>query len=227
MPLIKEIHSADRPYERAFSLGVESLANAELLAIIIGNGVRGKSSLDLAYELLTTLGDDGIHLFSDRFKRAVEAGLSKVKRLRLLASLELFKRGLSLSLEKISLDFEYEPSLIYLHFLLTGGINQHEHFAVYSLSKGEKIERTCLIKGTYHSLKIDSDHFFSSIKDAKKIVIIHNHLDGECDPSLEDIARTEKMDLELKKRKIVLLDHLIASSRGFYSFLNNKIVLSN
>ena len=90
--LIKEMNTSDRPRERLLEIGPEKITNEELLAIILKTGSRGKSVKDLATELIEKLG--GIENFKNLNLNNLKElkGIGKVKRIELIACLELGKR---------------------------------------------------------------------------------------------------------------------------------------
>ena len=221
---IKSLPTLERPREKAFRYGINSLADHELIAILIGSGTTDSSALDIAYRMLQENG--GLFRlvqkpFSDllNFK-----GIGKSKAVKIIAAFEIAKRFNSLKAnneeQSISIDYIYKK---YKHII---GSSEQEHMYLIVLNGKKKIiHEVNLYKGNESSVNCSSKQIIQQvlIHNGKYFYIIHNHPSGDYTPSQEDINFTSSLIRETQKLNIVMLDHLIISKYGYFSFLNSPV----
>lgn len=224
---IKDIPLLDRPRERVINNGVEKLTNEELLAIIIKNGTKNKSSKDIALELLNKF--NGINNFKDiSINQLLEInGIGQAKAVELLSSIELGRRIFlnEFSLNKII--FKNAKDIYINTKYLFENKKQECFYCFYLNNKNEVIERRLLFMGTINKSIVHPREVFkyAYLSSASSIVCVHNHPSGDLVPSKEDIRITNAL-VELGYiNAIPLLDHVIVSDNGYYSFYDdNKII---
>ena len=195
--LIKEIPVEERPRERLLKLGSSSLSNEELLAIILKNGTKGVSAKELALEILkriksiNNLKNINIYTF-DNIK-----GLGLVKKIELLAILELGKRiYLESNLIKTLSPKYNNPKLIYEDSKsLFIGLKQECFYCLYLDTKKNLIERKLLFMGTIDKSLIHPREVFKNayLCSASSIICLHNHPSGDVLPSKADIEITKSL----------------------------------
>ena len=216
---IKEWPEAERPRERLIDSGPANLNNAELLAIIIGKGRKGRSAIDVAREILNQFGGiEGI-----KGKSATEisevTGIGKAKAAAILAAVEIGTRIMSGTGKKRP-SFKH-PEAVFKYYRLGLGSEKQEHFKVVILDSGMRMIRDYTVsKGTLDaSLVHPREVFIPAIKEhGAAILLVHNHPSGSCRPSPEDISITRRLTASGELLGINVLDHIIIDKKSYYSF---------
>ena len=216
----------DRPREKLLAKGAASLSDSELLAILINIGNREKSAVELAKEVLNLgknnlneLGKLSIH---DMTKIK---GIGAAKAITLSAALELGRRRQAsgiLSKQKIHSSSEIAG---YLHIVLKD--YAYEVFAVIFLNRANKINHFEIISrggitGTVADPRIILKKALE--EEATAIVLCHNHPSGNLRPSRADEELTLKIKEAAKYFDIRVLDHIIVSEDGYFSFADEGIL---
>lgn len=207
---ISDWPEADRPREKLLQRGSQALTDAELLAIFLRTGVKGKSALDLAQLLLKDFGDLRSLLGADR-KRFCEAkGLGQVKYVQLQAAVELTKRYLRQCLHRSNVLTSPEDTRNYLLSELSG--QAHEVFACLFLdTKNRIIKFETLFYGTIDGASIYPREVVRRAIDhnAAAVIFTHNHPSGIAEPSNADIAITQRLKEALQLIDVRVLDHFV------------------
>jgi len=223
---IKEWAKDDRPREKLLSKSPGALSDSELLAILINNGSKRKSAVDLARELLL-LGKNNLNeLGSLSIKEfMVIKGIGEAKAITIAAALELGRRRqASGHLVKTQVRSSGDIAA-YLQTLL--GDYRHEVFAVIFLNRANKIKHFEIIsEGGITATVADPRLILKKaiLEDAVSVVLCHNHPSGSLQPSRSDEDLTHKIKEAARLFDIKLLDHIIVSNEGFYSFADNGIL---
>ncbi|MDY0100884.1 MAG: DNA repair protein RadC [Bacilli bacterium] len=225
MPRIKDLPINERPREKALLYGLEALTNIELLAIIIGQGVKGHNALDVATQLLIKA--KSLHLLKNLNLEQMKEipGLNQISSLRIGAVFTLFSRFEEDRLNKKSC--RLTPHELFLKYREYFYDKFQEQFILLLLNtRGEIIKEIKMYKGTAHYFPLSMGEVFAELLSHKcfSFVIVHNHPGGEAYPSDEDIISTIVIKDEALKLKIKLKDHLIISADSYYSFLENKLL---
>lgn len=223
MAKISELPVSERPREKALRYGVKSLSNVELIALLIGSGTKDKSAIDIAYELLSN--SKGLYFLYNTPHQDFEKvkGMKNIKAIKLAASFELGRRYEILK-EEQSLEL-INSEYIYRHVkpLIFG--ESREVFLVIILNKKKQIiyEET-LFKGVDDFVAFSSKDVLSTLFIHKGFYffLIHNHPTGVLTPSIADLKLTEKCVIEARSLGFSMLDHLIVSENGYYSFFEQK-----
>ena len=218
---IRDWAEDDRPREKMLRKGVQSLSDAELMAILIGSGNRDESAVELSRRIMRECHDNINELaqltVSDLCKRF--KGIGEAKAITIMAALELGKRRKTsdiLEKKKVtsSIDlFElFEPQMVDL---------SHEEFWIGLLNGANKvIEIRRLTQGGTRQTVVDIPMLLkmSLEKSAQAIVVAHNHPSGQNKPSVEDQQITNKIKDGCKAIGISFLDHIIIARGEYYSF---------
>jgi DNA repair protein RadC len=219
MTALRDLHKDDKPREKLLKKGVQALKNDELLAILLGSGVQGKDVRKLAKEIISLMdtGFDGLSL-----QTLCEIhGLGIAKASQILASIELSKRYLIRSNKRITSAKEvYEE-------LKEFSIKNQEHFLSITLDGASHIinTRTVFIGTLNQSMVHPREVFADAISDrAAGIIIAHNHPSGTLEASRADIQITQRLKEVSKLVGIELLDHVILSKHGYYSFSDEGLL---
>jgi DNA repair protein RadC len=216
----------DRPREKLFAKGPTALSDSELLAILISTGSKNKSAVDLAKEVLqlgkNNLNELGKLSVNDLMKIN---GIGEAKAITLAAALELGRRRqASSSLLKSSIKSSNDIAE-YLRIKLQD--NYTEVFAVVFLNKANRINSfeiisTGGITGTVADPRVILKKALEV--DATSIVLCHNHPSGSLKPSKADEDLTLKIKEAAKYFDIRVMDHIIVSEDGFFSFADQGIL---
>lgn len=217
---IKKWAIDDRPREKLLSKSPRALSNSELLAILLHHGTREKNAVELARELLLLAGNDLNELARLPVKDLVKVkGVGQAKAIAIAAALELGRRrqaGSSLKKTRIQ---NSRHVAHYLQNLLKD--HPREVFAVMFLNRANKINHFEIlseggITGTVADPRIILKRALE--EDAVSIVLCHNHPSGNLTPSNADDALTTKIKEAARFFDIRVLDHIIVSNEGYYSF---------
>ena len=223
---IRQWAKDDRPREKLRSKGAENLSDSELLAILIHNGTRDKSAVDLAKEVLQ-LGKNslnGLGKLSVKDLTKVK-GIGDAKAITIAAALEIGRRRqASSSLDKPIVRYSREIAE-YLQALLKD--HHHEVFVVVFLNRANRINHYEIISeggitGTVADPRIILRKALE--EDAVSIILCHNHPSGNLLPSRADEELTHKIKEASKYFDIKVLDHIIVSEEGYYSFADEGIL---
>lgn len=217
---IREIPVHSRPREKALSLGLESLSDQELLAIVLRSGYQGKSALALAYEVLNMYPLNKINNVSINDLMNIK-GIKEAKALDLLACFELSKR-VNLFIGKTSSVIK-NPNSLYDFIKSEIGSLDNEHFLVVCLNtKNVIIDYKILFIGTVDMAVVHPRDIFKYAisHNATSIICAHNHPSSDVRPSKQDIHITKILKEAGELVGIKLLDHVIVSSSEVYSILN-------
>lgn len=216
----------DRPREKLLAKGAAALSNSELLAILINNGTKNKSAVELAKEILK-LGHDNLNelgkLTLNDFKQV--KGIGEAKSIIITAALELGRRRhASAALEKTVVRTSGDIA----QFLRTTLKDyNYEVFAVVFLNRANKINHFEIIsKGGITGTVADPRVILKKAleEDATALVLCHNHPSGNLKPSRADEELTKKIKEAAAYFDIKIIDHIIVSEDGFYSFADDGLL---
>ena len=223
---IKQWAKDDRPREKLLAIGAENLSNSELLAILIHHGSKEKTAVDLAKEILK-LGKDNLNeLGKLTVKELVKIkGIGEAKAITIVAALELGRRRqASAALEKSVISSSNDIAG-YLQTKLKD--YRHEVFAVLFLNRANKINHFEIVsEGGITGTVADPRLILKKAleEDAVSIILCHNHPSGSLKPSRADEELTSKIKEAASFLDIKVLDHLIVSEEGYYSFADEGLL---
>ena len=223
---IKEWSKDDRPREKLLWGGAENLSNSELLAILIRNGTEKKTAVDLAKEVLR-LGKDNLgELGKLSLKELMKIkGMGEAKAITLAAALELGRRRQAAApLEKTVIATSRDIA-DYLQAKLKD--LRREVFAVLFLNRANKVNHFEIVSeggitGTVADPRIILRKALE--EDAVNIILCHNHPSGSLRPSRADEELTRKIKEAARLLDISVIDHLIVSENGYYSFADEGLL---
>jgi DNA repair protein RadC len=223
---IKQWAKDDRPREKLLLHGAASLSHSELLAILIHHGSRDKSAVDLAKEILK-MGKDNLNELGKLTVRELMKinGIGEAKAVTITAALELGRRRqASAPLDK-TIVFSSSDIAAYLQCRLMD--KRHEVFAVLYLNRANKVNHFEIIsQGGITGTVADSRIILKKAleEDAVNIVLCHNHPSGSLRPSRQDEELTHKIKEAARFFDITVLDHIIVSDQGYYSFADEGLL---
>jgi DNA repair protein RadC len=223
---IKQWAKDDRPREKLLSVGAENLSNSELLAILIHNGTKQRSAVDLAKEVLR-LGKDNLgELGKLSVKELMKVkGIGEAKAITITAALELGRRRQAAApLEKKMVSSSND-----IASFLQNKLKDHrrEVFAVLFLNRANKINHFEIVSeggitGTVADPRVILRKALE--EDAVNIILCHNHPSGSLKPSKADEQLTTKIKEAASYLDIKVLDHIIVSEDGYYSFADEGLL---
>ena len=215
----------ERPRERLLALGPASLADAELLAILLRTGVRGTSAVDLARQLLQRFGSVSALLEAGAAGFREIPGLGSAKLAQLKAALELARRALK---EEISSrDALSSPRAVrdYLRLALAG--REQEVFMVLLLDAQHRvIVSEELFRGTLTQTSVYPREVVKCAlrHNAAAVIFAHNHPSGVAEPSHADEILTRSLKTALALVDIQVLDHFIVAGTRTLSFAERGLL---
>ena len=219
MKKITELNHFDKPREKLVAKGVQALKNEELLAVLLGSGVQGKDVRKLAKEIIALM-DEGLDRLTLERLCTIH-GLGTAKASQILASLELSKRYLIRTNRRIT-----SAADVYRELSKYADRSQ-EYFLTITLDGASHIiqTRTVFIGTLNQSLVHPREVYADAISDrAAGIIIAHNHPSGTLEPSRADMQITQRLKEVAKLVGIELLDHVILTKEGYYSFSDEGVL---
>lgn len=226
MVKIKDIPTSDRPIERLIQKGSDSLSNEELLAILIRTGTKGKSSKELASNILSSIKNIQ-ELKNLNFKQLTQIdGIGPSKAAILLSTIELSKR-MNQTVHTIIKKKGNNPGFIFEYYQSILQDKTQEYFyAIYLDQAKTIIQDKLLFIGTInYSLVHPRDIFKEAyLLSASSIIIVHNHPTGNVLPSQNDIDTTNNLVKIGSLLGIKVIDHIIIGSHHYYSFFENGCI---
>lgn len=216
----------DQPREKYLRLGGQKLTDAELLAIVLGNGSVGQSALSLAKSLLIRSGNDLQKLFELSVENLMDfKGVGKVKAVKIKASLDLGYRLLPLIPAKpLSLSSSAAAFSVLKPVLI--GLAHEEFWVLYLDNAHVVLERSLLGKGGFTATVVDIRLVLQQALKwgATAMIVAHNHPTGNLTPSVADKTLTIKLKDAAKLLDMVLLDHIIVGKNEYFSFADQQLL---
>lgn len=200
----------DRPREKLLKKGAEALTDAELLAIFLRTGIKGKTAVDLARELLAKSGGLAPLLSADQKSFCQGKGLGQAKYVQMQAVVEMSRRFLEEKMYRGDAISNVDDVKKYLQSRL-----QHYPFEVFAClfldNKHRVIEYEELFRGTIDAATVHPREVVRRVlhHNAAAIVLAHNHPSGLAEPSQSDNLITQKLKDSLQLIDVRLLDHFI------------------
>lgn len=224
--LIRDMAQDDRPREKAIKNGIKSLSNTELMAILFGTGIKGKSVLRLCEEILA---DNDNHIsnvarlsiadFTRRYK-----GVGQAKAICILAALELGARSAEDFFMRDNPVINSSQKAVDAMRRNMAGL-PHEEFWIMLLSQAGKIIRNvCVSRGGVSMTAVDIKIVLKSAIEnlASAMILFHNHPSGSLTPSAQDDNLTRRICEGARAIDIRVNDHIIINDGGgFYSYHDN------
>ena len=216
----------DRPREKLMIKGKNALSDAELMAILIGSGSRNESAVQLSKRILSNFDNNLNALGKLSIKQLTEfKGIGEAKAISIIAAMELGRRRREM--EAIELKQIGSSKSVFEIMQPIIGELQHEEFWILYLNYSNKvIAKSQLSKGGITGTVVDIRIVFKIAleQNATSIILSHNHPSGKLQPSDADIIITKKIKMAGQQLDIPVLDHLIITEKGFYSFNDNGIL---
>ena len=219
MKSIKQLENIDKPREKLIKKGENALKDYELLAVLLGSGVQGKDVITLSSEIIKLFEKDFENINLEKLLNIHGLGLAKAS--QILSSIELSKRYLIKQNKKITSAKDVYDELKEYHN------KKQEYFLCLYLDGANHLIQTKVITiGILNQSLVHPREVFSYAieKRCASIIVAHNHPSGLLEASNEDINVTKRLKESSKILGIELLDHLIITSDGYFSFKEEGVL---
>ena len=223
---IKEWAMGDRPREKMLTYGPRMLSDAELIAVLIGSGNLGETAVELSRKILGSVGNSLTDLGKKNYEYlSTFKGIGEAKAVNIMAAMELSRRRKSEEMpERPQISSSRDVAEILMPLL---GDLDHEEFWIMLLNRSNKvIHQFMTSKGGLTATVIDVRTILKTAIErlATAMILSHNHPSGNLTPSDADMQITRKLKEAGKIMDIQVLDHVIVSQKGYYSFADNGLL---
>jgi DNA repair protein RadC len=211
---ITDIPKEDRPREKLEQKGPQALSDLELMAILLGSGIKGHDVMTVADRILKSLDASKGNASVEELKQLEGVGLAKAT--LIAAALEFARRRIRPEGLKISFPADVLPLI--RHY----ADRKQEHFICISINGANEVITTRVVSvGLVNKTQVHPREVFADpITDrASAIIVAHNHPVGDLTPSKEDIEITKQLKSAGEVLGIRVLDHIIFNDKGYYSLV--------
>ncbi len=217
---ISELAEEDRPREKLLLKGKSVLSDAELIAILIGSGTRTMSAVDLSRMILREVNYDLASLAKLSVKDLMKfKGIGEAKAISIVSALELGRRRKD---QEPVQRFKISSSRDIYDLMKPDLFDEIvEHFYLILLTRSNFVIKKHLIsQGGTSGTVVDAKVVFKVALEhlAQSIILVHNHPSGSLSPSEQDKKLTERLVKIGRDLDLPVLDHVIFSDRGYFSF---------
>lgn len=221
---IRDMTLEERPREKMLLNGANCLSDAELLAIIIRTGTKELNAIQLGQAIIDKA--DNIRYLQDLTFEELKSinGIGQTKALQIKAALELANRIASYKPLKYKIK---NPWDIYKYYMESLRYQYKEIFKVVLLNtKNEIITDVDISIGTLNSSLVHPREVFREAirRSSNKIILLHNHPSGNCEPSKEDKSITNRLKDCGELMGIEVIDHIIIGDGVYFSFKENMLI---
>jgi DNA repair protein RadC len=219
---MKDVAPHDRPREKLERLGPDGLGDNELLALVLGGGVRGSGALELANRVIEFAGGlYGLTRAAVSDLRRVR-GVGRARAAQVIAAVEFGRR--TLVREAAERAQFTTPVSMAAYLLPLYGACTVEQFGIVMLDSKARIIRTKLVSvGSIDSTIVEPREVFreAAASAAARIILFHNHPSGDPTPSKDDLVLTARMIHAGEIMGIDVIDHIILADQRYYSLLES------
>jgi DNA repair protein RadC len=215
----------DRPREKFILKGKSALSDSELLAILIGSGSRNESAVQLCQRILASSNNNLTQLGKLTIKQLTDfKGIGEAKAISIAAALELGRR------RRLDEGFELDKvtsskSVFEIMHPIIGDLMHEEFWVLYLNNSNKVVHKAQISKGGMAATIVDVRIVFKIAleNNAMSIILVHNHPSGKLMASEPDIQITKKIKLAGQHLEVKVLDHIIITDKGYYSFNDEGI----
>lgn len=223
---IKNWDESQRPREKFLAKGAGALGTEELIAIILGSGTTKKNAVELSRELLDAA-DNDLHRLSKFSLEEYEAfeGMGEAKAVSIMALFEFSKRYQTENAQPLPRIYSSLAAADNISPLLKD-LPYEECWVMYLNRNNRLIAREKITSGGTYSTVLDVKMILKKAmaKLATSIILIHNHPSGSLKPGKDDIIQTRRLVNAAKLCDIAILDHLIITPNGYFSFSDDGAI---
>lgn len=223
---IKDLSMSERPRERLLSSGPQALSNGELLAVLLRSGTASSNVLDVSRSLLRSCEGKLVKLSQmDMSELQREPGIGPAKAAVLAAAFELGRRFAD---ERAGSPGKLITGALAVYDMMVPYLKglSHEECWVLLLDKRQRVfSREKVGAGTPDAVPIDPRSIvrLALSRNARSLILVHNHPAGNPHPSPEDLRLTQDLARAATACEIILLDHVIISDDSYYSCSEDKL----
>lgn len=219
---ISDLQEDDKPREKALSLGIRALSDAELIAIIFGGGLPGMSVIDMARSILRDCDGrvDNLARMSMNELMSKYKGVGPAKAVSLAAAFELGRRNSESAAVRVNPQIRSSNDVVELMSPVLSGL-EYEEFWVLMLSRANRVTyKRCISQGGTAATVVDVKLLLKRAIDclAEGIILVHNHPSGNHRPSGDDDSLTRRIKEGARILGINVLDHVIIAGPNSYSY---------
>ncbi len=219
---IQDLGNDEKPREKALSLGIRSLTDSELLAIIFGGGLPGMSVVDMSRKILHDCDNrlDNLARMSMNELMSKYKGVGQAKAVSLAAAFELGRRNREQAMTNTMPVIRSSRDVVDLMGPMLEQLD-YEEFWVLMLNRSNRVKyKRCVSQGGTASTVVDVKLLLKRAIDciAESIVLVHNHPSGNNRPSAEDDSLTRRIREGAAYLGIKVLDHVIIARSESYSY---------
>lgn len=223
---IKFLAEDDRPREKFLLKGKSALSDSELLAIIMRNGSRKETAIELARKILDSVGNNWHELSKLSLQDLMKFhGVGQVKAIEISVALEIGRRRAAQEIpEKIKIT-DSKATFSVLHPFLSD-LQTEEFWAIFLNQNNKILHKTRLTSGGINQSIVDVRVLFKLALEhfSTGLIIAHNHPSGSLKPSQEDIKITKTIKEASNILQITLLDHIIIAQNSYFSFADEGLL---
>lgn len=219
MKNIKDLPAHNRPREKLKERGASALTDEELVAAILGRGVEGQSLVTISKSVANLIRKHKEDLSVEHLTAVRGVGLAKAA--QILSAFELARRYLLKETVKITGAQDVLPLLADI------ANKQQEHFVCISLNGAhEVIEKRIVTIGLVDRSQVHPREVYADVISdrAAAVIFAHNHPSGDLKPSNSDLKIHEQLTEAGKILGIRIIDHLIVTRKGYYSFQESGLI---
>jgi DNA repair protein RadC len=216
MKKIKELPECERPREKLLKQGAAFLSDQELLAIMLGKGTQKYDVLSLSKKIVKIIDEKGLS-FSVNDVTNIE-GIGIAKATSIVAAFEFVRRRIKP--EGLKIKFPADVLPLIQHY----ANRKQEHFLCISINGANEVMSVRVVSiGLVNKSHVHPREVFADVlsERASAVIVAHNHPNGDLKPSKEDIHITNQLKEAANILGLDLLDHIIFSAKGYYSFVEN------
>ena len=221
---LKRLRKEERPREKLL-YGSSKPTTAELLAIFLRSGIRGKSAIIIANDLLTQFGGVKGIFEADKEKLIEMQGIGEAKVAQIKAVHALAEEYLKEKMKSVSKVRNSKEVFDYL-YLTMRDLKTEKFKVIYLDSAGQIIGDENLFEGTLNTSSVYPREIVKSAvsKNAASLIFVHNHPSGDSTPSESDKAITEDLVYACNLVQIKVLDHIIIGDNRYFSFTDEGLI---
>ena len=223
---IKNWAEDDKPREKLMLKGKSALSDAELLAILIGSGSRNETAVGLCQRILKSV-DNNLNSLGKLSITQLSAfkGIGEAKAISIIAALEIGRRR---RMEDAAEVVKITSSKMVFEIMqpIIGELIHEEFWVIYLNSANKIITKSQISKGGLAGTVVDKRLIFKTAfeNNAVAIILTHNHPSGKLEPSEDDKMITRTIKAAGKQLDIIVLDHIIITEQGHFSFADKDIL---
>jgi DNA repair protein RadC len=226
MPSIKSLPTFEQPREKFIRKGFNHLTDADVLSLIISTGTKELSALELSGVLLAKYDYSLLRMARCSYPELMKIkGIGEATALKITAAFELGRRKLTnKTVNQVKITCSEDA-----YNLVRADMEDlnYEVFKVILLNRSHNVIKVVeLSRGGVAGTVVDPKIIFKTALDhlASNIILCHNHPSGSLNPSKQDIDITRKIGDAGKQLEIQVLDHVIVSTRGYFSFADDGLL---